>query len=204
MFENIFNEKKVKELKDINLKEISFVDKPANNQDFIFFKSLNREPNSLEVMMADLCGYTDTAIVGRIENILKRLADITSEQADDIKALCLAATDIDADELSKCESLVEFAKLCPAEHDAENVVESLSGLSPEQASNTFALLKVDFNNGDALWPSLVKTYEDEEPSENLVTVNKSEKWPSLLAHVLTRKSESKSKPDLLWPSLTAR
>lgn len=200
LFINLFDKKKAKKLKDINLNEISFVDKPANKQDFVFFKSQQKADWLEVVAAADIQEFELSSIeVTEVEDAFVHFEKLSESERDAISTLVLGSGGkIPAVSVDKDDTITIGTDDEDEEKILSDALKTIGDLSSDQLSAVRVLLKMG-SVAELLWPSLSgQTQQQQTVKKNTSSL----KWPSLSQHVPEEQEvEPVKKSDLLWPSL---
>lgn len=227
-FENLFdkNKKKPKQLKDIDLKEISLVVNPANKQKFLFFKN-QRQSCLTDVLEA----IADTEELGAVEiekmqMAYQQLEKATEEEIDAVGTLVLSASSESPEVKVTKDGGIEMADGLAenVEIVLGNALETVAQMDSKSMAAVRTLMKLG-EGIEVKWPSLTKhcsaaddeedTAEEEFDMENWLAGDYDDdedepvrkeglKWPSLQAHIPEEEEVVEKVEGCLWPTLVAQ
>jgi len=192
MFENLFNKdkKKTRDLKNINLNEVSFVDSPASQLPFLIVKRENgQELNDLDELIS--CEAFSEEQAEQVDMIMKQLGDLDDDTASAIGDLLLAVS-----------SRPAIAKSCEAKWPSISSVEDSVNIECLAKSDS-----ADWNVVDVFMQKFASKaqLDDEElsvVSKSLETISDMDKTSLDAIYDLLKMEFSEQTITNRWPSLT--
>lgn len=216
-FDDLFKgKKKTRDLKDISLNEVSYVDSPANQCQFLIIKRDSGEQlNDLDELLS--CeAFTDEQ-AEQVDLIMKQIGDIDDDTASAIGDLLLAVTS-DSEVAKYCDvghwtSLtgIELAQLpCLVKkselNDVEDFIQKFVTKAQMEDAELEVISKALETISDLDEASLVAVYDLLKVEFSEATIK--ERWPSLFSQQQDTGQEpepvKKDTSGSKWPSISAR
>jgi len=193
-FDDLQKNKKHGKLKDIKPNEISYVDRPANQLEFLVVKRDSGETfNDLdELFSCESFSDEDAEIVDGIMKWLD-LDDATTSAIGDLLLAVTSNTEIAKACMSDSSGVEEFVKdfVSKAEFAddeievIDNALEVISDLDDMSLQAVRDLLKINFLEDVVIkrWPSLFKHMSESEVGDSGQVRKTGLKWPSIVSQI---------------------